>query len=537
MQNLWQPVKAGYTAELLLDLPPSASFMYRTSNNMVPLLSGSCVFYPSGFEGEYESQDVIVVGDEASRQFVLAGAVTAFRSMTSFKLIKRGRFHSIVVHQPHIKDGMTPEEVIVLKGDDWRDLMVQYAETTAKKMGVKPIDSKTNLTGYCSWYYYYANVSEADFNENLTALAKAHKNSPFAPQIVQIDDGYQPFQGDWLKCNTRWTSSMKEVAARIMAADMVPGIWLMPFLASTASEVFQQHPEWFVKGADGKALAMPGWSPEPDHLWCCLDATIPEVREHLTRVFQTLHAWGYRYFKMDGLGFCMPEGTYSDNTVTPLEAFRIGMKTIRDAVPDDILLGCCPPFMACLGFVDSCRIGPDTSRYWRNPEPELVNSDSAPGSVCMVNAQHGTLANWFMYDRYFRADPDTLMARADNAFYTIGEARMSVLLGILTGVCITSDHLGTISNERMVLLERAAALRLRDVRPGTWVKDTWCQVFTGKLDGKNAAAVFNDSMETRRYDLAELGFENGVMELLHPMGAVSGELILGPHDGALIVAK
>ena len=111
-----------------------------------------------------------------------------------------------------------------------------------------------------------------------------------------------------------------------------------------------------------------------------------------------------------------------------------------------------------------------------------------------------------------------------------------MLLGILTGVCITSDHLGTISNERMALLERAATLRLRDVRPGKWVKDTWCQIFTGKLDGKKAAAIFNDSLETRRYDLAELGFENGAMELLHPMGFVTGELILAPHDGALIVA-
>lgn len=537
MQMSWQPVKMGYCAELLLDLPPSAGFMYRTSNNMIQLLSGSCVFTPAGFDGEYESQDLIVVGDEASKKFILAGAVTAFRSMTYFKLVKKGRFHSLIMHQPHIKEGMTPEEVIVLTGDDWRELMIQYAETTAKKMGVSPIAAEKNLTGYCSWYYYYANVTENDFNENLEALAKAHKDSPFAPQVVQIDDGYQPFQGDWLKCNNRWKSPMKEVAAKIMAADMTPGIWLMPFLASTASETFRNHPEWFVKDADGNALAMKGWSPEPDHLWCCLDSTIPEVREHLKYVFRTLHSWGYDYFKMDGLGFCMPEGKYSDPSVTPLEAFRMGLKAIREAVPDSFLLGCCPPFMACLGFVDSCRIGPDTSRYWRCPYPELVNCDSNPGAPCMVNSHHSTLANWFMYDRYFRADPDTMMARADNAFYTLGEARMSILTGILTGVCITSDNLGTISPERMALLERSAKYRMRNVRPGKWVPDTWAQVFTGTLDGKPAAAVFNDSEETRRYNLAELGFENGVMELLHPLGAISRELILNAHDGALIVAR
>ena len=142
MQMSWQPVKMGYCAELLLDLPPSAGFMYRTSNNMVQLLSGSCVFTPAGFEGEYESQDLIVVGDEASKKYILAGAVTAFRSMTYFKLVKRGRFHSVIMHQPHIKEGMTPEEVVVLTGDDWRELMIQYAETTAKKWEYLPLLQK-----------------------------------------------------------------------------------------------------------------------------------------------------------------------------------------------------------------------------------------------------------------------------------------------------------------------------------------------------------------------------------------------------------
>lgn len=537
MQNLWQPVKQGYSAEMLLDLPPSAAFMYRTSNNMNPLLTGPCAFRPTAFEGEYESQDVIVVGDEASKQFVLAGAVTAFRSMSYFKLNKRPRFHSIIVHQPSIKPGETPEEIVVLKGGDWRDLLIRYAELTAKKMGVKPIDPEKNLTGYCSWYYYYANVSEADFNENLTALAKAHKESPFAPQVVQIDDGYQPFQGDWLKRNDRWKSSMQEVAGKIAAADMTPGIWLMPFLASTASEVYKEHRDWFVKGADGQPLAMRGWSPEPDHLWCCLDASIPAVREHLKYVFQTFHSWGYRYFKLDGLGFGMPDGKYADPAVTPLEAFRMGMKAIRDAVPDSFILGCCPPFMGCMGFVDACRVSPDTSRYWSSPYCKLKNSE-VPGNVPGISsALHSTMSNWFMYDRYFRADPDALMARADNAFYTLGEARLSVLAGILTGVCITSDHLGTISPERMALLERAAKYRLRDAKPENWQPDSWPQVFVGSVDGKRAAAIFNDSTESQSYNLAELGFENGVMELLHPIGAVGKELILLPHDGALIVAK
>ena len=65
-------------------------------------------------------------------------------------------------------------------------------------MGVKPVSAETNLAGYCSWYYYYADVTERDFLDNLEALA-ARSDSPYSSGIAQIDDGYQTFQGDWPK--------------------------------------------------------------------------------------------------------------------------------------------------------------------------------------------------------------------------------------------------------------------------------------------------------------------------------------------------
>ena len=309
----------------------------------------------------------------------------------------------------------------------------------------------------------------------------------------------------------------------------------MPFLASTASRVYQEHKDWFVKDAQGEPLAVLGWSPPPDHHWVCLDATRQEVREHLKRTFQTLREWGFRYFKMDGLGFGLLNGKYVDPSATPVSAFRLGMQCIREAVPDAVLLGCCPPFMAVLGFVDFCRVGPDTSRYWRKPG-KPVNCDSAPGSVCISNALHGTLSLWWMYDRYFRADPDALMARSDNAFYTAGEARMSVLTGILTGIAITSDHLGRITTDRLALLERAAEYRLRNARPWKWEPDSWPQVFTGILNGKRGAVIFNDTPDIQTFSLRELGFNNAE-ELLHPLGELGNAIVLASHDGALLVEK
>lgn len=59
----------------------------------------------------------------------------------------------------------------MLRGNDWRKLLKEYAETAAREMGVKPFAADRNLTGYCTWYYYYDQVSEANLLENIDAIA------------------------------------------------------------------------------------------------------------------------------------------------------------------------------------------------------------------------------------------------------------------------------------------------------------------------------------------------------------------------------
>ena len=54
-------------------------------------------------------------------------------------------------------------------GDDWRKLLFQYADIVAEKMNVKPIEAKKNITGYCTWYYYYKDVTQQHMLENIEA--------------------------------------------------------------------------------------------------------------------------------------------------------------------------------------------------------------------------------------------------------------------------------------------------------------------------------------------------------------------------------
>lgn len=532
--TVWQPEAECYRAFLPLDLPPEATFVYRNNNNMATSVPNPNVYALGGMDWTLESHDMVVAGDVQTGRYVLAGALTANRSMTYFTVIRKGRLVGISVRQPFIKPGEQPEELLVLEGPDWRELMIQYADAAAKKMGVKPIDATKNITGYCTWYYYYADVSEKNLLDNLAAL-KSNRD-PYAAQVVQIDDGYQTHQGDWLDQRDAWPTPLKTIAEEITSAGMEAGIWTMPMLASTASRVFKEHPDWFVKDEKGEPLAIRGWSPPPDHHWLCLDATLPAVQEHLAQVFQTFRSWGYTYFKMDGLGYGLAIGRRHDPDATPVSAFRLALKAIRNAVPDATLLGCCPPFMPCLGLVDNCRVSGDTSRYYYAKGPDYANFDADTG--CSIrHAMHVTMANWWKYDRWFRCDPDTLMARQDNAFYTYGEAKMSVLTGIITGVCITSDNLGTIAPDRLALLGRAQELRLKDATPFEWPMDYWPQVFTGTVNGRKAVAIFNDCDHEMTYEFDKYGLPEECDELLDVPSVRKKKIILPAHDAALIVAK
>ena len=525
--NALKPVTY-YQRILPLDLPATANFVFSQAGTMNDRTSRDS-FYKTfcGYNSEIMADDVLVVGDAASSRYVLVGAVTAFRSLTHLSVVFRGRrMCEIKVWQPEIPADGEPEELAILEGPDWRDLLLQYGEKVSSAMKARrpPADEK-NTTGYCSWYYYYKDVTEKDFLDNVDILGRM-QDSPFKARYVQIDDGYQVFQGDWNDQHANWPTPLRDVAARIRGYGMEAGIWTMPFHASTASRVFRDHPEWFVKGADGQPLVAKGWSPPPDHLWATLDTTQDAVLEHLRKIFRTFREWGYTYFKMDGLGFALLDGVRADPNATSVSAFRKGLQAIREAVPDSFLLACSQHFLPCVGIVDGARFSDDT------------HASTWP----IFRAFLQTTNRFWMFDRFYRADPDCLIVRTDRGTQTEGESRISALSGIVTGFALTSDRLDLLPPERLALLGRAASIRMRGVKPEKTVYRpwdySWPSCYVGTVDGKPAAAIVNLDDAPHVYKTAEVeGFDASRphREILHPRGPVGDEIKVAPHDAVLVV--
>jgi alpha-galactosidase len=250
---------------------------------------------------------------------------------------------------------------------------------------------------WCSWYQYYSGVTQADVLWNLALM----DTLSLPVEIVQVDDGYEACVGDWLLSSGRF-SDLAGLIGRIRACGRRAGIWIAPMLAGRSSALFAAHPDWVVRGlADDE----PVYAGTVCRDSCtALDLTHPGAAGYLRDVLATLRGWGVDYFKID---FCYAgaiEGRRHEQ-LTGVEAYRQGLRLIRDAIgPDALLTGCGAPILPSVGMVDAMRIGPDIAADY---EPACGN----PTLPAQRNAARNVIARAWQHGRFWVNDPDCLMLR------------------------------------------------------------------------------------------------------------------------------
>lgn len=149
--------------------------------------------------------------------------------------------------------------------------------------------------GWCSWYCIGPDISENDIFENLKVI----KEKTPELKYIQIDDGFQPFMGDWLETSSKFNRPMKEICNDIKKAGFEPAIWLAPFIASPKSRLFKEHPDYFIKDENGNPLCsgdvtFGGWRDGP---WYMIDGTNPNALKYIYNVVHEIYQnWNVRYF-------------------------------------------------------------------------------------------------------------------------------------------------------------------------------------------------------------------------------------------------
>jgi alpha-galactosidase len=278
---------------------------------------------------------------------------------------------------------------VVVEGVDLDRALASWADGFAAGAGVGPLTPPP--TAWCSWYHYFQQVTQDDVEENLDAI----EGLDLPIDVVQIDDGYQAEIGDWLTLSDRFPS-LQDAVDRIRRCGRRAGIWVAPFLLGTRSAVLARHPDWVIGGADPGH----GW----DQALAALDVTHPAAEAWLREVFGSLRALGIDYFKIDFVYAGAMDGRRSDPSVTGVEAYRHGLRVIREAIgPDAFLLGCGAPILPSVGLVDAMRVGPDIAHHFEPLDGDL----SQPSQ--RAAAQNSRWRAW-QQGRFWVNDADCLVA-------------------------------------------------------------------------------------------------------------------------------
>jgi len=425
-----------------------------TDRQMVTFLSPMSVMQdnlrnlPSGKRGEFTSNMFAVLGNLDERAFLLAGQAKGFHQF----IYVRGRLAA---------DKGAPIEMTLVY--DFGGKVLPAGAQLELDGEVLIVDSHANRlqdsyfdlikvgranewdspTGWCSWYYYFAKISEQGIEENLDAAAAQKVDWRY----FVLDDGYPTAIGDWLSVNSRFPGGLQRVAEQIRSRGMIPGLWLAPFIARKNSRLYQEHREWFIKDENGKPVRA-GWNPTwgLGGVFYGLDTTHPGVQSFLRELITTVvHEFGYRYLKLDFTYGASLYGRAHDPTLSPAERLELGHRIIRQTAGEDVfILGCGCPLSPVRGLVDAMRIGPDVAPYWFAKYRYHLTRD--PHALCTKFAIRSILNRCQMHRRLWINDPDCLLLRDTDTRLTPDE-RMSLANAMIItgGMVVVSDRLAKLA--------------------------------------------------------------------------------------------
>jgi len=356
---------------------------------------------------------------------------------------------------------LASERVMVSLSPDYHAQLESYGEAIHRLHAAR-VSAETPI-GWWSWTAYYFGLTEGPALTNAEFLAAHLRDSGY--NFFHIDEGYQFARGDYTSpVSNKYPHGIKKLEEKVQALGLTPGIWTAPFEISERSSVFANHKDWLVHNAKGQPIHA-GWVTEPpdtatnlDQLYV-LDTTNPGAQQFLRETYSTLtRDWGIRYIKLDFMDDTVIEGYYYRPHTTALEAQRIGLQVIREAVGDGVLLdkdG--SPMLNTVGLVDTGRISCDTGHSFE------ASRDAAPGIA----------ARYYMNRNFFVSDPDAFSVSAQAGAgesdhggpkpLTLEDAQVAIALAAVSGGMFEiGDDLPTLflDADRMALLKNRDLLNM-----------------------------------------------------------------------------
>ncbi|MGA8431165.1 MAG: PKD domain-containing protein [Candidatus Sulfotelmatobacter sp.] len=411
-------------------------------------------------------------------------------------------------------EDMASERLLFEAGSDYHNQLLAYGDAIRRLHHARAA-AETPI-GWWSWTVFYGAINEGEVLTNGDWQAEHLKSLGY--KYFQIDEGYQYARGEYTTPNaTQFPAGMRFVGHHLIAEGLTFGVWTAPFEVTKRAWVYEHHKDWLVHNAKGDPIPIGDvWDQKTDVLYA-LDTTHPGAQAYMRDTYRTLvREWGVRFIKLDFMDTTAIEGYHYRPNTTALQAQRIGLRIIRDAVGDDVILdkdG--SPMLNPVGLVDTGRISADTGHSFDRTK----------------NSASGIAARFYMQRNFFVDDPDAfnvtathLMERAnEHSSISQGAAQASIALSAISGgMYEIGDDMPVLDSEkdRLALVENRELLNIAKVgRASTPLdlmtyeaEDGQPSIFFLKEDQRQAIlTVFNwtNAVRSHTLKLSDLGLPSG----------------------------
>lgn len=422
--------------------------------------------------------------------------------------------------------------------DDPYAALEAFAEAVGK---INKARTHSIVNGWCSWFYTLSQVSEGEVLSNADFASKHLKQ--FGLEYIQIDEGYQRWHGDW-EGNQRFPHGMKWLANKIKEYGFKPGIWISPYVISEPTEVFQHHPEWLLKNADGSLKRVGNWPEdaqppaEENPKRYCLDITHPEAAKWLHKLVATIaNEWGYEMIKIDFVAWSiLAADHYYDPTISSAEIYRKGLEIIRNAAGEKCHILECGPGSTTVGLIDSMRIEADVNYGF---------SEAAWDTYFLHEASSASAAakRYYFHKRTWINDADHICVDLLNNQQAEASATIIAMSG---GNMISGDRLTQLDMSKLEIIKRITPSFGEAATPVDLFDSDRQSVFALRIKKQFAewtiAAFFNTSLEKtveKRFSLKRLWLDPNKTYLAFDfwkqqfVGEMAGELNVDIDPGSV----
>ena len=279
---------------------------------------------------------------------------------------------------------------------------------------------------WCSWYAGWMRKKMATYKNGLEKGVEeniGYVNKYFASRggrTMRICDDFNMY-GDWLNHTQAIPGGFDRLARRITDAGLTAGVWYAPYWASTESEVFKTHREWFAQNDDGSIYLVKDWQPgsRGAPAFAIFDTSRADVQQYFEHLARTWRERGFEYVTTDFLAYAHRPAKFYDPTMTKAEVLRHGLEAIRRGLGKDVFyrtIGA--PIGVCMGLTDDLRISGDS--HGDNP-----------------SAYFRTAQVWFCHRRLWLNDPSAVVCVRYGELKPIEWNRMWMSWIALSGTVMT----------------------------------------------------------------------------------------------------